>query len=438
MIDEALKLCRQVLVMDPDHAGGLALLSTLLMRQNDIAGAIANMERAIALDSMQPLWHSNLCAYYRLALRPHDALNAAFTAIRMAPNAPQFLINYAVCCVDLDRTDEAVACLLRAIALESDNANAHLLMGEVLLARGEMRPGWNEYEWRVRVAGQALNPAVPSPVWNGMNLAGASILLIGDQGYGDCIQFSRYIRYVAERCARVLLCCSAELAPVLRDVQGVGHCFSDASQTPPHAVHCRLSSLPFLFGTEMDTIPQPGPYIFAEPAKVSVWRERLNREIGPGRKRVGLAWSGSAKHQNDHRRSLRLSQLGPVAAAQDRGVSFISLQKPAPERDRADWRMFGEMPDYSELLTDFGETAALMACLDLVITVDTGVAHLAGAMGRPTWVLLGKASDWRWMLDRTDSPWYPSIRLFRQIDSGQWAASVQAVANALIQEAASS
>jgi hypothetical protein len=434
MFDQALEMCRQALAISPDHPGGLALLSTLLVRQDAVDEAIAAMERAISLDSSQPLWYSNLCAYYRLALRPDNAVNAAFTALRMAPNVPQFLVNFAVCCRDLDRTDEAVACLLRAIAVESDNAAAHLLLGEILLARGEMRPGWMEYEWRVRVPGQALNPAVPSPVWNGMKLPGARILLMADQGYGDCIQFSRYIRYVAERCEQVPVCCSPELAPLLRNVQGVAYCFSDSAEIPPHAVHCRLSSLPWIFGTEVDTIPESGPYIFADPEKVSVWRKRLDEQTGPGRKRIGLAWCGSPKHQNDRRRSLRLSQLTPLAAAQNPGISFVSLQKPVPEPDRGELEVFGGMLDFSDLLTDFTETAALIACLDLVISVDTSVAHLAGAMGKPTWILLSKAPDWRWFLNRPDSPWYRSIRLFRQIESCRWDAPIRAVADALLEE----
>ena len=420
--------------MDPDHPGGLALLSTLLVKQNNVAEAIAAMERAISFDATQPLWHSNLCAYYRLALRPHDAFNAALTAIRIAPNIPQFLINFAVCCMDLDRTDEAVACLLRAVALESGNAGAHLLLSEVLLSRGEMRPGWMEYEWRVRVPGQELNPPVLSPVWNGMHLPGSRILLMADQGYGDCIQFCRYIKYVAERCAEVPVSCSPELAPILRNVEGVAYCFSNSAEIPSHAVHCRLSSLPWIFGTEVDNIPRPGPYIFADPEKVSVWRERLDRETGTARRRIGLSWCGSPKHQNDHRRSLRLAQLAPLAAAQEQGIAFVSLQKPLPEIDRPALKLFGGMPDFSGQLTDFGETAALIESLDMVISVDTGVVHLAGAMGKPTWVLLSKAADWRWLLDRSDSPWYPSVRLFRQSESGRWNGPIEALVPALCEE----
>jgi ADP-heptose:LPS heptosyltransferase len=268
-----------------------------------------------------------------------------------------------------------------------------------------------------------------------MKLPGNRILLVGDQGFGDCIQFSRYIRYVAELCQQTVVSCAPEIAPILRNIEGVGVCISDKTQIPPHAVHCRLSSLPFAFATEVHTIPQPGPYIFADPEKVSRWREKLNQQVGTtGQKKVGLAWRGSPKHLNDKRRSLRLAQLAPLARAQDQGVSFVSLQTPVSENDRAAWEAFRGMPDFSDQLTDFAETAALMANLDLVITVDTAVAHLAGAMGKPTWMLVSKASDWRWFLTRTDSPWYPTMRLFRQNVAGQWTPPIQAVADALLAE----
>jgi hypothetical protein len=439
LFDQALEMSRQALVMSPDHPGALALLSTMLARQGDVDEAIPAMERAISMDSTQAIWYANLCAFYRMAFRPDDALNAAISALRLDSTTPRFLISFAVACLDLDRTEEAVGALLRAIALESENAAAHVLLGEILLARGEMLPGWAECEWRVRVPERALYPAFPSPVWNGMRLPGSRIVVLADQGYGDCIQFGRYLRYVAERCERVLLFCNPEIAPILGTMQGVGDCFTTFEQFPfpPHAVHCRLSSLPWIFGTEVDTIPEPGPYVFADPEKVSRWRERLNQQVGPigkGSKKVGLSWRGSPKHENDRRRSLRLSQLTPLAAAQDHGVTFVSLQKMVPENDRDAWETFRGMPDFSDQLTDFGETAALIACLDLVITVDTSIAHLAAAMGKPTWVLISKACDWRWILNRTDSPWYPSIRLFKQNQCGQWTAPIQAVADALLAE----
>jgi Tfp pilus assembly protein PilF len=430
LYDAAMEMTRNALAISPEHPSALALLATLHAQQGDVEQAIATMERAIRRDGSQPVWHANLCAFHRLAARPNDALNAAFTAVRLDANVPQFLVNLALSCIDLDRTEEAIACLLRAISIDGEDAAAHLVLSQVLLARGEMQAGWREYEWRVRVAGQGLG-RVPSACWNGMKLPGSRILLIADQGFGDSIQFSRYIPLVAERCGEVFLSCSPELAPILGNLPGVRCCFSSWADIPQHTAHCRLSSLPWIFQTELETIPEAGPYIFAEPGKAADWGRKVQERVGTGRKRIGLAWSGSPKNINDSRRSLRLSQLAALAAAKGDGAVFISLQKPVAEADRAAWEMFRDMPDFSAELTDFGETAGLIANLDLVITVDTSVGHLAAAMGKPTWLLLAKASDWRWLLDRSDSPWYRSVQLFRQMDCGQWDSPICAAAQAL-------
>ena len=184
---------------------------------------------------------------------------------------------------------------------------------------------------------------------------------------------------------------------------------------PGHAVHCRLSSVPGLLHTTPDTIPAKVPYLFADPVRVAAWRERLDACLPPRTRRIGLAWSGRPTHPNDRRRSLALARLAPLAAVG--GVSFVSLQKPLPPSDVPSMSLF---PGLSDIAGDFGETAAMIANLDLVISVDTAMAHLAGALGKPVWILLPQAADWRWMIERSDSPWYPTARLFRQKTPGDW------------------
>jgi len=251
-----------------------------------------------------------------------------------------------------------------------------------------------------------------------MRIPTGRLLLVGDQGYGDTIQFARYIPMAAERCQELIVGCSSEMGPLLANIPGVSRYCHRWTDVPGHAAHCRLSSLPYLFRTQMDTIPSKIPYLKADPVRIAHWRERLDATLPAGVKRIGLAWTGRPTHPNDRRRSIPLSQLLPLADAGP--VAFVSLQKPMPARDLETIQRFPNMTDLADDLTDFGETAALMENLDLIITVDTSMGHLAGALGRPAWILIPKAADWRWLLNRDDSPWYPSVRLFRQPKPGEW------------------
>jgi hypothetical protein len=223
------------------------------------------------------------------------------------------------------------------------------------------------------------------------------------------------------------------MGPLLENIPGVKQFCHRWNDVPGHAAHCRLSSLPYLFHTMPDTIPAQVPYLKPNPARVAHWRERLNALLPAGRKRIGLAWTGRPTHPNDKRRSMPLSRLVPLASAGN--AAFVSLQKPMPAADKATLSSFG-MTDLADELTDFGETAAVMESLDLIITVDTAMGHLAGALGRPVWILIPKAADWRWMLDRSDSPWYPTARLFRQDRPGAWDKVIQSLRDALAQDLA--
>lgn len=417
---EAAGICHDVLLVSPEHPSATALLGIVSAHQNDVERAIELLEQAIKRQAGVAAWYANLCSLYRITNQIEAAATAGREAVRLAPTNPDNLVNLSLVLTDLDDREHAVACLLRAIGLNDQHADAHLALAQNLLARGELDPGWIEYEWRNQTeAGRGQLPRITSAPWTGMRVPGGKILLIGDQGYGDTIQFARYIPMVAERFEEVFLGCSAELAPLLARVPGVSKIFHRWNEIPGHAAYCRLSSLALVFRTTLATIPGYAPSLTADSTRVAHWARWLDVRHPRGTPRVGLAWSGRPTHPNDRRRSIRLERLVPLCQP-EYPARFISLQKPMPAADREAIDRFSGLTDISEELCDFDDTAALITNLDLVITVDTSVAHLSGALGKPTWVMLPKASDWRWLLDRADSPWYPTIRLFRQAAPGVW------------------
>ena len=427
---EAGGICNDVLQAAPDHPGALALLGVIAAQTNQPERAIELMECAVKRHPGVPSWHANLCSLYRIINRMPEALAAGQEAVRLAPNNPDNLVNLSLVFTDLDDRERAVACLLRALGLNPAHPDGRLALAQNLLARGELEPGWIEYEWRNETeAGKGQLPRITSAPWNGMHIPNGKLLLIGDQGYGDTIQFARYIPLAAQRCQEVILGCSAEMASLLARVPGVARCCYRWNEIPGHAAHARLSSLAGLFHTRLETIPAKVPYLTPSPALKAQWAERLRQTLPPNVARIGLAWSGRPTHPNDRRRSIRLSQLRPLASAGP--ASFVCLQKPFPTIDLTAQSLFPGLTDLSADLPDFEATAALVANLDLVMTVDTAMGHLSGALAKPVWILLPKASDWRWLLDRPDSPWYPTARLFRQPAPGSWEPVVAKAATAL-------
>ena len=430
---EATGICNDVLVTAPDNAPALALLGMIAAHTNDPDRGISLLERAVTLRTGVASWYANLSALYRMVYRMQDALRVGQEAIRLDSQNADHLVNLSLVFTDMDDREHAVACLLRALGLKPDHADGHLALGQNLLAMGDFEPGWKEYEWRnLTEAGKGTLPKMTSAVWNGMRIPSGRLLMVGDQGYGDTIQFARYIPLIADRCQELVLGCSAEMGPLLSTIPGVKQYYSRWTDVPGHAAHCRLSSVPHLIHTTIETIPAQVPYLFADPTRIAAWRQRLEAMLPHGVRRVGLAWTGRPTHPNDRRRSIPLARLAPLAAASR--ASFVSLQKPMPPADLAAMVQFPGFADLSADLADFGETAAVIANLDLIVTVDTAIGHLAGAMAKPVWIMLPKASDWRWLLERSDSPWYPTARLFRQQTPGAWDPVIAAVTAALPQE----
>jgi len=426
---EADGICRDILRYAPGQVTALGLRGMLAAAESNATLAIELLEPAVAGDPKNPNWRSALADMLRMVCRLDEALAHGREAAAITPRQAGLLVNLGKIHNDRGEFDDAIVHFLGALAIEPENPNAHLGIGQILLARGEYQPGWIEYEWRNKLEqAQGRYPDIKAPLWNGMRLPNGRVMLIADQGFGDTLQFARYIPMVAERCTEVLVGCSEEVRTLLSGIDGIGRVFNQWREIPGFTAYNMLSSLPFIFGSNAATIPAPASYLRSDPTKVTAWRDYLAEACKPGR-RIGFFWSGRPTHPNNTRRSMRLSQWRPIAEVA--GIQFVSLQKEVPRDEADELRRFPNTLTVADRLTDFSETAALIDNLDLVITIDSAVAHLAGALGRPVWMLSPSPADWRWLLDRSDSVWYPSMRIFRQRRPGDWDQVISDVVSAL-------
>ncbi len=442
---------RAALVASPDHAGLLYNLGNALRACGDTAGAEAALRHSLAVQPDQAAAHNNLGNLLRATGRPAEALEAYRRALHLAPRDGQVRGNLGTALIDLHRPEEAAVWLGQAVAADPADAQTRVnLAGAMMLRRapaaalaeyrraralapdlpgaalgeaiarltlGDWIAGWEAYEARLlEPRFRPYTTDLPGPRWHGPEpVRGRTLLLLSEQGLGDTLQFCRYAPLLRARGARVVLQAPPPLLPVLRGLADVLAAPGDT--LPPFDFWCPLMSLPRAFATTPATVPA-APYLAADPAVLRRWRGRLGARRGL---RVGLAWAGNAEHRQDALRSLPQPALAPLLDVP--GIEAHALQ---PEARPADGRIRSH-PD----LADFADAAALAALMDVVISVDTATAHLAGALGRPVWILLARAADFRWMLDRTDTPWYPSARLFRQARPRDWAEVVGDAARAL-------
>ena len=383
-IDEALAHFDAVLAKNPDHVGALVNRGNTLLRFNQPLKAIASYDDALA---------------------------------RM-PGHPQILTNRGHALRRLDRPIEALAGFEAAIAAKSDFPEAHFEAAMTRLSLGDFEAGWKAYEWRWRTgAFAAQRRPFQAPFWLGQApVAGKTVLLHAEQGFGDTIQFIRYAPLLAGRGARVVCEVQPELQPLLAYLQNAHDItvMAKGEPLPAFDLHCPLLSLPLAFGTLPATIPAAVPYLAAPGARLAEWGDRLP----PGGPRVGFVWSGQPSHKNDANRSIPLQRLAGLF--ENPLARCFSLQSHMREADRDVLRGLPNLVHLGDSFRDFADTAAVIALLDVVVSVDTAVAHLAGAMGKPVIVLLPYAADFRWLRGRDDSPWYPSARLFRQPAFGDW------------------
>jgi len=428
--DEALPYFNLSDELFPNHAMVLEQRALALYQLRKFEQALADNRRAHALNPASAEICNNIGACLQPLHRDEEALPWFDKAIAQRPDFIVALINKARSLTQLLRLNEAMTIYHRVHAIDLGNADAIWNSALLCLMTGDFESGWAGREIRWRAHMRPPYPHFTEPMWRGEeDVAGKTVLVYAEEGNGDTIQFARYAPMLAARGARVILAVQDTLQPLLTGLPGVSQCIARSAPLPAFDFHCPICTLPLAFGTRLDTIPSMTPYLPPPAqARVQSWEKRLQDRFGPDRKcRVGLVWSGNPNHGNDHNRSVPLRTLSRLLGAD---ASFISLQKQPTADDKLLLEQAGVV-DLTAELSDFAETAALASCLDIVITVDTSVAHLAGALGRPTWIMLPHSPDFRWLLDREDSPWYPTARLFRLSKSRDWNELVDRVRSAL-------
>jgi tetratricopeptide (TPR) repeat protein len=438
----------RIVQAEPRCAEAWFFLGVVRQQDKDPAGAAANYQQAIRLAPDLAEAHNNLgvslqdqgqivqaeeCFREALRLLPDyaeassnlgnalqdqgryaESIEAYREALALRPGFLDALKHLGNALRALGRIGEAMACYDAGLRLAPDHVLLHMARAMVWIQEGNFTRGWAECEWRLRGKDCPV-PACTQPLWDGSPLEGRTILVYAEQGLGDTIQFLRYLPRIAERGGRVVLACAAALVRIARSCPGVAEVVTEGSLVQEFACYAPLLSLPWIFGTTLETVPSEVPYLAADPERISHWRNELDTLKGF---KIGVVWQGNPGHTKDRERSFPLEKLEAVARVP--GVRLYSLQKNfgIEQIERNADRFL--ISDLGPRLDDLVDTAAAMASLDLVISADSAPAHLAGALGVPVWVALPFTADWRWMTGREDSPWYPSLRLFRQRVYGDW------------------
>lgn len=423
-VPAALALVDRALRVNGDNAAAHCIRGIVLFNLGHDPDAVREFEQALASAPDMAEAHNGLANVRRRQGRLEDAIAGYSRAIAANPGLADAYSNRGVASASLRRIPEALADYDAALARAPTHAGARWNRALALLLEGDYARGWPDYEERWRTVMRPHTRAFPAPQWRGEDIAGKTILIHAEQGLGDALQFCRYVPLVAARGARVVCEVHKPLRRLFGALAGVSLLMTSDEAKPPFDLHCPMLSLPGAFGTTLETVPAAAPYLAADPVLVEAWRARL----GPRRRlRIGVVWAGRPDNQDHATRSMPVEMLAPVL---DAGAEVHCLQKEVSAPDRA-WAAPRGMIFHDHALADFAETAALAAQLDVVVSVCTATAHLAGALGLPVWVLLCFAADWRWLRDREDSPWYPTARLFRQPGPGDWPAVTARVAAAL-------
>jgi tetratricopeptide (TPR) repeat protein len=412
--DEALAAQDRALALAPAYAEGWSNRGNVLKDLGRLDEALTSFDRALATSPRQPPFLVNRANVLREFGRLPEALAGYDQAIALAPAYPAAHHHRGVLLMDLQRLPEAVAAFDRTLALHPDDPEAEAAKAMALLMAGDFERGLPLYERRAKLAPEH---ARDRPPWLGETpVEGKTVLVWAEQGLGDTLQFCRWVPLLAERGARVVLQAQRPLLPLLQSLSGVDALVAQDEATPPFDLHVPLMSLSLAFGTRLGAIPAPAAYLAADPARIEAWSQRLGPRTGP---RIGLVWSGRAEHRNDRHRSLLLARL---LAALPPGLDYVSLQQEVRPADQATLAAHPEVRHFGDGLNDFADTAALVSLMDVVVSVDTSLAHLAGTLGKDTRLLLSRiGQDWRWLTGRADTPWYPAMRLYRQGEDHDWA-----------------
>ena len=426
--EEALTEFDIVLDAHPEDVEALTCRGGLLHFLDRDDEGLECLHRAIAIkpDAADAIYN---CGIIHMELSRHEEALMYFEQACAIKPMPRTLGNRGVVLVNLRRHAEAMDCYSQAQAIK-DTPEIRYNISICQLQLGDFQSGFEGYEWRweANTSLKMVKPSYTQPKWSGAEpISGKTVLLYGEQGYGDTLQMCRFVKHVAARGAKVILVTQSGLQHLLADTEGASQVVEAGATLPLFDYHCSLMSLPLALGITLETVPVQIPYVRSRPARVARWREQLGDRVKP---RIGLAWSGNKTHKNDKNRSLPLAQLQPLLTG---GFEWISLQQEVREADEK-WLRDCAILHVGEQLRNYTDTAALVELMDVVVTVDTSVAHLAGAMGKPVWILLPFDSDWRWLLDRDDSPWYPTARLFRQPVQHDWDSVIATVRTELARE----
>ena len=424
---EALASFAQAVALKADYADAINNQGNALQALNRQQEALACFDRALQLDARFPEALNNKGSVLMALNRPAEALASLDGALALRPDYAEALNNRGSAWYALRRHDKALADFGTALALQPGHAEARFHAGIVHLRLGQFSSGWPHYDLRWQIKGSRPYPSA-RPLWRGdadSDIGGKTLLVHAEQGLGDTLHFCRYVPMLRALGAKVILQVQPALLSLLSTLPGVDVLIAQGDAIPDHDFHCPVLSLPRAFRTDINSIPAAVPYLHADAGKVAKWRLRL---AGSPRRKIGIVCSGNAEQKDDHARSVALASFLPVLQADG---DFYLLQKDLRLGDEAFLASCGRLTDLRAELGDFSDTAAVVECMDLVITVCTSMAHLAGALGKPLWVLLSFSHCWRWLLDREDSPWYPSARLFRQPSRGDWPGVMARVAEEL-------
>jgi Flp pilus assembly protein TadD len=453
----ALQILQQVLSADPENPDALHMAGVSLLYSGNAGQSAELLIRAVRLRPDRVDYQFNLgsalaaagrrdeaiAAFLHAATLPFNeaaplaqlarelhnlgqyaaALGCSTRAVTANPNDAESLTIYGQNLMATGQNEAALAALRRAVAMRPNDADARWDVGMLLLKAGQLREGYREFEWRLRSPGGLLLRGFPSPQWTGSNLVGKTLLVHAEGGFGDTIHYVRYVPPMKDRALRLVLECQGDLIPLLQSLDGVDEIIARGQPLPAFDFHVPLPSLPAIFGTDLNSVPNAVPYLTVPDDRLKKWAERVGSD---GKLKIGLCWSGNRGDPTD-KRSIELQKLAPIASIP--GVRFVSLQMGEDAKQPRPSGM--ELADYTSEIRDFADTAALISQLDLVVSIDTSVAHLAGALGKPVWLLLPNVAAYQWIVGRTDSPWYPTMRVFRQPVQDDWETAISQLSEAL-------
>lgn len=426
--DEAILCYQNSLKLDPNFIQAYINLSIACEAKGQLDESIEYLQKALSLNPTLFYLYNNLAVLLQTKGQFKQAVACCQRALNLNPNFAEAYINLGTALQATGQLNDAIASFQKALELAPNSACANYNLSLALLMSGDFERGWEKFEWRKKMQEFSyLETNFSNPLWDGRDITGRSILLLGEQGFGDIIQFVRYASLVAQRNAKVSLICPKELKSLLKNSKSLHEIIEYGEQLPDFDTYCPLLSLPFIFRTNLETIPTNIPYLNADTELIQKWK--CKQQSDASHFKVGLVWSGNPKNVKLAYKSSKLSDFSSLSKLKN--VSFYSLQKGDALQEAKNHPKGMKFINYMNMADDFSQTAALIMTLDLVISVDTAVAHLSGALGKPVWTLLPFESDWRWMLGREDSPWYPTMKLYRQSFPGDWTSVITDIAKDL-------